>query len=170
MFLAARPIYDLARPGYALYGGNPTPGRAQPDASGGDATRSAIQQTRWVEPGATCGYNAEWTAKAPRRGSRPCSRAMPTACCAAPARPTQGRAQKSSSPAGRCAPWDKTSMDLTIVDVTDLPEDRRSGPASSAEFFGAAAGLDDFAAQSGTIGYQVLTGLGPRYRRRKYVG
>ena len=26
MFLPARPIYDLARPGYALYGGNPTPG------------------------------------------------------------------------------------------------------------------------------------------------
>ncbi len=30
MFLAARPIYDLARPGYALYGGNPTPGAANP--------------------------------------------------------------------------------------------------------------------------------------------
>ena len=30
MFLPARPIYDLARPGYALYGGNPTPGRPNP--------------------------------------------------------------------------------------------------------------------------------------------
>jgi alanine racemase len=25
--------------------------------------------------------------------------------------------------------------------------------------------LDDFASRSGAIGYQVLTGLGPRYRR-----
>ena len=30
MFLAARPIYDLARPGYALYGGNPTPAARNP--------------------------------------------------------------------------------------------------------------------------------------------
>ncbi len=26
LFLPARPVFDLARPGYALYGGNPTPG------------------------------------------------------------------------------------------------------------------------------------------------
>ena len=29
IFLPARPIYDLARPGYALYGGNPTPRPAE---------------------------------------------------------------------------------------------------------------------------------------------
>ena len=39
MFLPARPIYDLARPGYALYGGNPTPRRAQSDARRRDARR-----------------------------------------------------------------------------------------------------------------------------------
>jgi alanine racemase len=55
-------------------------------------------------------------------------------------------------------------MDLSVVDVTDLPEDAvRAG--DRAEIFGAAADLDDFAARSGTIGYQVLTSLGPRYRR-----
>src|SRR6202167_2451320 len=30
MFLGQRPIHDLARPGYALYGGNPTPDRPNP--------------------------------------------------------------------------------------------------------------------------------------------
>ena len=39
MFLPARPIYDLARPGYALYGGNPTPGGAQSDARRRDPRR-----------------------------------------------------------------------------------------------------------------------------------
>ncbi len=29
-FLPQRPFYDLVRPGYALYGGNPTPGRPNP--------------------------------------------------------------------------------------------------------------------------------------------
>ena len=55
-------------------------------------------------------------------------------------------------------------MDLSIVDVTDLPEDAvRAG--DRAEFFGSSVDLDDFASRSGTIGYQVLTSLGPRYRR-----
>ena len=66
MFLSARPFYELARPGYALYGGNPTPGKPNPMRP--VVTLSvAIQQTRWIEPGATCGYNAQWTA---RRRSR----------------------------------------------------------------------------------------------------
>jgi alanine racemase len=48
--------------------------------------------------------------------------------------------------------------------VTDLPEDAvRAG--DRVEFFGATVDLDDFASRSGTIGYQVLTSLGPRYRR-----
>ena len=62
MFLAARPIYDLARPGYALYGGNPTPGAPNPMRPVVTLT-VAIQQTRWIEAGATCGYNAQWTAR-----------------------------------------------------------------------------------------------------------
>ena len=55
-------------------------------------------------------------------------------------------------------------MDLCVADVTDLPEEA-ARPGDRAEFFGAAVELDDFATRSGTIGYQVLTGLGPRYRR-----
>jgi alanine racemase len=55
-------------------------------------------------------------------------------------------------------------MDLTIADVTDLAEvDCR--PGSLARFFGPDAPLDEFARRSGTIGYNVLTALGPRYAR-----
>ena len=47
IFLPARPIYDLARPGYALYGGNPTPGRSNPMRPVVTLT-VAVQQTRWI--------------------------------------------------------------------------------------------------------------------------
>ena len=52
MFLPRRPLYDLARPGYALYGGNPTPGAPNPMRPV-VTLEVAIQQTRWIEPGET---------------------------------------------------------------------------------------------------------------------
>jgi alanine racemase len=55
-------------------------------------------------------------------------------------------------------------MDTCIADVTDIPESE-GGAGEVAEFFGECAGVDDFASQCGTIGYHVLTSLGPRYRR-----
>jgi alanine racemase len=44
---------------------------------------------------------------------------------------------------------------------------RRPGasPGNPIELFGSIVDLDDFASRRGTIGYQVLTSLGPRYRR-----
>jgi alanine racemase len=64
----------------------------------------------------------------------------------------------------RCPLVGRISMDLCVADVTDLPEDKVR-PGDRAEFVGVAVELDDFAARSGTIGYQVLTGLGSRYWR-----
>ena len=58
----------------------------------------------------------------------------------------------------------RVSMDLCIADVTYLP-DAAVGPGARAEFFGPNAALDTFAAKAGTIGYNVLTALGPRYER-----
>ena len=66
MFLDPSAIYDLARPGYALYGGNPTRGRPNPMRPVVTLT-AAIQQIRWIKAGMTCGYNAQWTAKRPTR-------------------------------------------------------------------------------------------------------
>jgi len=64
----------------------------------------------------------------------------------------------------RCPLVGRVSMDLCVADVTDLPVDAVE-PGVQAEFFGHAIPLDDFAARSGVIGYQLLTGLGRRYRR-----
>jgi alanine racemase len=162
MSLPARPIYDLARPGYALYGGNPTPGAPNPMRPVVSLS-IAIQQTRWIEAGETCGYNAQWTAKRRTR--------LATLLAGYADGLPRGAGATDSKPGAevaiagrRCPLVGRISMDLCVADVTDLPEDAvRAG--GRAEFFGSSVDLDDFANRSGTIGYQVLTSLGPRYRR-----
>jgi alanine racemase len=162
MFLNTSPIYDLARPGYALYGGNPTPGCPNPMRPVVTLT-AAIQQTRWIETGMTCGYNAQWTA---RRATRLATLligyadGLPRGAGATDAKPGAEVAVGGR----RCPLVGRVSMDLAIVDVTDPPEDTvRAG--DPVEFFGPTIDLDDFASRSGTIGYHLLTSLGPRYQR-----
>jgi alanine racemase len=53
------------------------------------------------------------------------------------------------------------SMDLITVDITDLTE-----IPEYLTLIGPHQGIDDLAALAGTIGYEVLTSLGPRYARR----
>ena len=162
MFLDPAPIYDLSRPGYALYGGNPTPGRPNPMRPVVTLT-VAIQQIRWIEAGATCGYNAQWTARRPTRLATLLigyADGLPRGAGATDTKPGAEVAVAGR----RCALVGRVSMDLTIVDVTDLPEDAVR-PGDPVEFFGLTIDLDDFATRSGTIGYHLLTSLGPRHQR-----
>ena len=163
MFLGGRPSYDLARPGYALYGGNPTPGAANPMRPV-VTLAIAIQQTRSIEAGMTCGYNAQWTAKRRTR--------LATLLAGYADGLPRGAGATDSKPGAevaiaghRCPLVGRVSMDLTIADVTDLPENAAQ-PGDLAEFFGSSIDLDEYAARSGTIGYHVLTSLGQRYERR----
>jgi len=54
-------------------------------------------------------------------------------------------------------------MDLITLDVTDAPDLR---PGDRVEMIGPGQTPDEVAALAGTIGYEVLTGLGARYRRQ----
>ena len=51
-------------------------------------------------------------------------------------------------------------MDLITADVTDLPE-----PPEALSLLCPAQGIDALADAAQTIGYEILTALGPRYQR-----
>jgi alanine racemase len=58
----------------------------------------------------------------------------------------------------------RVSMDLTIIDVTGLP-DSATQVGAPVDLIGPQQTVDELGARAGTIGYEVLTSLGRRYRR-----
>jgi alanine racemase len=157
----------LARPGYALYGGNPTTGQPNPMRP---VVRldARILQVREIETGATAGYNGTWTAARPSRLatlSVGYADGYPRAASATDTARKADRPVGAALVAGRLCPFaGRVSMDLIIVDVTDVParEIRRGDPAT---LIGDALGIDEVGRRAGTIGYEILTGLGQRYTR-----
>ena len=123
-----------------------------------------VQQVRRIGAGESCGYGAMWTATRPTRLATLLAGyadGLPRAAGATDARP----GAEVSIAGRRCPVVGRVSMDLLVADVTDVPE-AEVGPGVRAELFGAGVAIEDFAARSGTIGYCLLTGLGPRHRRR----
>jgi alanine racemase len=62
----------------------------------------------------------------------------------------------------------RVSMDLVTFDVTGAPAEFLR-PGGDIELIGPGHGVDDLAREAGTIGYEILSGLGPRVRR-DYLG
>ncbi len=56
-------------------------------------------------------------------------------------------------------------MDLTSVDLSGVPEDKRPQPGDMMEILGPHQDVDALAADAGTICYEILTSLGSRYKR-----
>ena len=161
LFLPQRPFYDLARPGYALYGGNPTPDAPNPMRAV-VTLRAPIIQTREIGVGESVGYNATWSAK---RVSRLATIGVGYADGLLRAlMGTDAHPGGEAMVAGvRCPFAGRVSMDLTVIDVTDVPGGVQ--PGDMVELLGAAITVDDMAARAGTIGYEILTNLGRRYAR-----
>ena len=63
----------------------------------------------------------------------------------------------------KCPVIGRVSMDSIIVDTTKLKAQPRAG--DWAEIIGAHQTVDEVAGQAGTIGYEILTSLGKRYKR-----
>lgn len=162
IFLGAAAHHNLVRPGVALYGANPTPGKPNPMQSV-VTLQGRIVQLRSVEQGATVGYSATWTAKRPTRlaiVSVGYADGFLRAASASDARP----GAEAIVAGQRCAIAGRVSMDLIAIDVTDVPV----GQAKRGDLvtlLGPEIGVDELAARAGTIGYEVLTSLGRRYRR-----
>ena len=143
-FPDARPIHDLARPGYALYGGNPDARTAEPDAAGRDARRRDPADAMDRGGRDAAATTRQWTASRRTRLATLLAGyadGLPRAAGATDG----GPAPRSSSPAGRARWSGRVSMDLIIADVTDLPEDAVAAGRSRGAFRRQRSRLDEFA-------------------------
>ncbi len=162
IFLGGTVYCDLVRPGVALYGVNPTPGRKNPMRPVVEL-KGRIIQVRTVGKGETVGYGATFTAG---RQSRIAVVAVGYADgFLRSASASKGKSAAEVVVAGRrCPVAGRVSMDLFAVDVTSLPEGTvRRGDLAT--LIGDGMSVDDLAAAMGTIGYELLTHLGRRYHR-----
>jgi alanine racemase len=155
VFLGSAFGSDLARPGAALYGINPTPALPNPMRLP-VRLRVRILSVRDIGPGDTVGYNASWAA---RRPSRIATAAIGYADGWLRAQSNRGAAIFDGCPVPLVG---RVSMDLTTFDVTDHP---RLQPGAWLELIGPARTPDDVAAAAGTNGYEILTSLGRRFHR-----
>jgi alanine racemase len=166
---------DLTRPGIMLYGYLPfAPGAAASAAVAAAAERlarpltwrTAITHVKSVADGTPISYGGHWVAARPSRIAT-----LPVGYADGydrrfSGRPDAGRADVLVR--GRRAPVAGTvCMDMTMVDVTDVP-----GAAVGDEVVllgeqgGACVDADELAAKAGTISYEVLCGIGKRVPRR----
>lgn len=142
--------FDITRPGIGLYG-------AAPFMDAHPVVRLSIPviQVRDVLAGETVGYGNTYTAP----------RDMRLATIAAGYADGISRALsgKATLWAGDipCPLVGRVSMDLLTIDVTNAPE-----PPEWLDLIGLHQGVDALADVIGTIGYEILTGLGQRYARR----
>lgn len=162
VFLGSAYHYDLLRPGAALYGINPHPGKPNP-LHQAVSLAARIVQVRTIADGDIVGYGARYVASGPRR----------IATIAIGYADGWLRALSGHSLAfvdGVAVPFAGTvSMDSITLDVTGLPE-ARVAPGQLVELLCERQPVDAVAAQAGTIGYELLTRLGQRFHRQYLPG
>jgi alanine racemase len=146
---------DLARPGAALYGINPTPDTPNPMRLP-VRLRARVLQVREIQAGESVGYNATWRASESRRIA---TAGIGYADGWKRSLSGRGYALFDGSPAPLVG---RVSMDLTTYDVTDSP-----AVAGSAwlELIGPGLSVDTVAEWAETNGYEILTSLGARIAR-----
>lgn len=157
IFLGREYHNHLLRPGIALYGGAPSADRPNPMKP---VVRLdlAVIQTRTVPAGSLVGYGGSFEAS----GS--------TRLATIAAGYADGLPRSLSN---RGAAWydgvrlpiaGRVSMDSIILDISALPEGTLT-QGSFVQMIGPEQTLEDIADGAGTIAYEILTGLGRRYRR-----
>ena len=149
---------DLVRPGIALYGGDPFAGGASPMAPVVSLEGIVLQTWTVTRPGSV-GYGATHTV-------RPGARLATVGAGYADGYPCALGNRGVASVAGtEVRVVGRVSMDLITLDVSGLAP-AEAQPGDRVELLGRNILLDDLARAAGTIGYEILTGLGPRWRRR----
>ena len=150
---------DWNRPGYMLYGDSPmasdieTARGLQPAMT----FRSEIIAIREIAVGEAVGYGGRWTATRP-------SKIGTIACGYADGYPRHAPNGTPTLVNGHVAPLAGTvSMDMITIDVT---EHENAAVGDSVELWGRDVAVSDVAKRSGTIGYELLTGVTSRVPRK----
>jgi alanine racemase len=162
IYLGSAFYFDMVRPGAALYGVNPTPEADNPMQPVINL-KARVLQIRDLDRGETVGYGATWTARRPTRLAI-VSAGYADGYFRAASSNDGTRGAEAVVAGKRCPIAGRISMDLMAIDVTELEKNavRRGHMAT---LLGEGVGVDELAHHFGTIGYEVLTSLGSRYRR-----
>jgi len=149
---------DWNRPGYMLYGDSPMEGDID-TASGlrpAMTFRSEIIAIREIEVGEAVGYGGRWTATRP-------STIATIAAGYADGYPRHAPNGTPTLVNGHVAPLVGTvSMDMITIDLT---EHENVAVGDSVELWGRGVAVNDVATRSGTIGYELFTGVTSRVQR-----
>jgi alanine racemase len=153
--------HDIARPGVALYGVNPTPWRDQSPVQNVVEVMVPVLQIKTAGKGETAGYDCteELT-----RDSR--LAVVSHGYADGLLRSGSGRVHLYWRDV-KCKVMGRVSMDLLIVDVTDVPESWLND--GWMEYLGAHQTADDLAVTCKTNGYEILTALRLARSERVYI-
>lgn len=151
---------DMVRPGMAIYGLNPTPGRPNPMRNV-VGLRAPVLQIRTVPAGDTIGYGATFCADAPMRVA---TLGIGYADGFLRALSNHGHVYVNGA---ACPVLGRVSMDAVVVDVSAQSS---LTVGDFVDVLGPEQGADALANAAGTIGYEILTALGARYARTYHGG
>lgn len=158
LFRSADYALDIARPGMALFGLNPMPGQKNPMRPVVDL-KVPVLQIRSVRQGETVGYGATYSFQ---KDAKLAVVSLGYADGFLRALSNKGHLYwKDYALPIR----GRVSMDQTVVDLSEVPEKNYPQVGDMLEVIGTHQSADDLAEAAGTIGYEILTGLGTRYHR-----
>ena len=158
IFLGSDYLFEMTRPGIALYGANPTPSSRNPMLP--VLTLEAQLRQVWeISAGETVGYGADFVS----------DRAMRLGTLAIGYADGYRRSLTDSGAyavySGTRAPLvGRVSMDSCVVDLSGFG-DNPPPVRDWMELMGTDFTLDDYARCAGTISHEILTGLGQRLER-----
>ncbi len=157
IFLGTAYHFDLGRPGAALYGVNPTPGRPNP-MTPVVRLEARILQVRDVDAPQTVGYGATHRVAGPSR--------LATAGVGYADGIFRSLSNRGTGFIGgvKVSAVGRVSMDLVVFDVSAAPLEAVR-PGAMITLLDETHGVDALAEEAGTIGYEILTALGGRYHR-----
>jgi alanine racemase len=146
---------DWVRPGIMLYGATPFPDQSAAELGLQPAMTlsSQIIAVQSLQTGQSVGYGHRFTAERP-------TRVGVVACGYADGYPRHAPNGTPIFVAGQMSRTiGRVSMDMLYADITDIPQADIGSPV---ELWGAQVPVDDVAAASGTVGYELLCAVAPR--------